>query len=452
MYENFSEAEMSKRKSIIFLSIISLLMAFLLVMTFIRFPVGTNKQYSFFKGIGQGYDFGGGTAYEVELLDSSDRIEDIDEVLETLKYRLDALGYTNSSVKAIKSNDPAVKDYRVRIEARGANNEYGKQNVDILTSDIQTVLAYGELKFYGGTEEDPSEEIFVGIENPVSKVEYNGAQTDGADAYYPVTITFSKQAYDELITNIRSGDYYLKVMIGDTELPLFGEVLLESYFAGRAISVYPTTETFAKQIVLQIESGGLPCEFNVQDMKKYQIESAFGNDIPLIACIIVGAFLLLSIAVLCVKFKGFGIAASLSLIDFMLIEMWMLVAIPGIKVSIASVLGILVATIIAIDGAILTGKRIQEEFARGKTVKASVNAGFKRALVPIISGCLIAGVVALCLFALTTAQVQAFAITLGIGAVAAAICGLLFTRMFTVLLLPLAKNKETFLNLKREDN
>jgi hypothetical protein len=42
-----------------------------------------------------------------------------------------------------------------------------------------------------------------------------------------------------------------------------------------------------------------------------------------------------------------------------------------------------------------------------------------------------------------------YVITLGVGAVISAICALVFTRMFTALILALVSDKEKFLNMKK---
>ena len=100
----------------------------------------------------------------------------------------------------------------------------------------------------------------------------------------------------------------------------------------------------------------------------------------------------------------------------------------------------------------ITARRISEEFQNGKTVKASFREGFNRSLYPIVNSTVICGVGALILFLLTSGQLKGLAITLGIGSVVSIISTLLFTRMFTNLILAVAKNKEALFNLKRKED
>ena len=84
---------MSKGKSITLLSIISVLVAFVLVMTFIRFPIGINNYNSVLGAIELDYDIEGGTAYTLKLAkDNVEDVEDVDKVVKTLDYRLRELG------------------------------------------------------------------------------------------------------------------------------------------------------------------------------------------------------------------------------------------------------------------------------------------------------------------------------------------------------------------------
>ena len=129
----------------------------------------------------------------------------------------------------------------------------------------------------------------------------------------------------------------------------------------------------------------------------------------------------------------------------------MLILIPGIKLSIGGVIGILFASILAIDGMVVTAKRVKEELHSGKTVKSAIRSGFRRALIPNLNACVISAILSILLFAFTTAEVKLFAITFGIGSVIAGIASLVFARMFIALLLPLVKNKENFLNVKKEE-
>ena len=140
------------------------------------------------------------------------------------------------------------------------------------------------------------------------------------------------------------------------------------------------------------------------------------------------------------------------MILFIDLYLFLLIAIPGIRVAFGGVIGFALAVLLAADGFIITSKRIKEEFARGKTVKSALKAGFTRALAPVLGESAISIAGALILFALTHGAVKNFALLFAVGAAVSAITTLLFARMFTSLILPLADYKESFFGLKRAED
>jgi preprotein translocase subunit SecD len=72
----------------------------------------------------------------------------------------------------------------------------------------------------------------------------------------------------------------------------------------------------------------------------------------------------------------------------------------------------------AIDGNVLIFERIREELRRGKTPRAAIQAGFRRALLPILDGHITTMITALVLYQYGTGPIKGFAVTLAIGLVA----------------------------------
>ena len=130
---------------------------------------------------------------------------------------MDALGYQTYSVKAAKSTDEAVKDYEIRIEAKASTNKYGEPDTASLASDVAVVAAYGELKFYGGSSSNPTDEILT--DGAVIKnAKYTGPTTGTDTTYYQVTVEFTDYAFKEIMDKINAGTFYFKMTLGDTTL------------------------------------------------------------------------------------------------------------------------------------------------------------------------------------------------------------------------------------------
>jgi preprotein translocase subunit SecD len=437
---------MSKGKSITLLTIVSVLLAALLALTFIRFPVGAAKTYTSALGAIQlDYDMEGGVAYTLRLTeDNEEEVEDISQVINTIEYRMNALGYSTYTVKAVKSTDKDVLDYDVRVEVKAT------ETVD---SDIAVAIATGEVAFYGGTSANPTEQILEG-KKVVNGATYNGAvsMTNGTAAYQ-LTISFTNVAYDYLVDAIKSAkdagnSYYLEIKLGDTVLLGGTSPIDETYFMNGSLPITSSTEASARQMVLQVASGGLKYEYEIVSAEK--ITSPYGANIATNSAIVIGGLFVILLAMLIVLYKGFGIISALSILAFMLGEVWMLIAVPGVVLSLGGVIGIALALILAVYSIAITASRVKQEYVYSdKTVKAAINKGFKQSLVPVISLNVVVGVVALAFFIFATGALRGFAVTLGIGAVLSAISALVFARMFTALVLPLVKDKEKFLNVKK---
>lgn len=447
---------MKKKTSIALLSIISVLMAFMIVMTFIRFPVGMKNYNSVLGAIETDYDISGGHAFTLTLHeDNIDPIKDenIQDVLDTIEYRLDALGYNSYSVKALKDSNNKDADYSIRIETKAKTNKYNEPDITTLVSDIAAVSAFGEIEFYGGSSADPTDKIFEDMD-VIKDASYNGMETGNNGTYYFGTkITFTNEAYDFLMDKLDEGSYYLSIKLGDRTLLSGSSSIEKEYFEGKSIVLRMSTtstdadtvaqfEANSRQTALQIKSGGLAYRFEVDD--GVAVSSPYGENVALISVITVAIVLLFSMIALAILYKGFGLIADLSMILFILIETAMLIAIPGIVVSLGSVIGIILATILCLDGMVITGQRIKEELNNKKTVKASFNAGFKRALMPIINITVVSAVVSGLLLIFSKGVLYGFAVTFGIGTLVSIVASALFTRLFAMLILPLAKNNEAF--------
>lgn len=438
---------MSKGKSITLLTIVSVLMAAILVMSLIRFPIGVKNYNSALGAIGLDYDVEGGIAYTMTLAEDNEvPVDDVNDVIETVKGRLEALGYTIYTIKSVKSVDDEVLDYDIRIEVK---------NTDSVSDDIAAVAAYGEVKFYGGESQDPTTRILEDI-SVIKDSQYLWAMSD-TDHY--ISFILTEEACDALIGLIGdASSYYLKVTCGEdaagNEITLLNTSISKSTLEqgkGELTISGLSSEKAAKQKALQIKNGGLPHKYELSAGEV--ITSPFGADLGLKLTIAVVTLLVIILIGLFVLYRGLGLIASLSMILFILFETWLLIGVPGIVVNLGGIVGILGATVLCALGMTVLMQRIKDEYANSKkTAKAAINKGFKAALVPTINLHVVSGLMAILLFAFTKGVINCFAITFGIGVVVSLISTLVFTRMYTALILPLVNDKEKFLRFKRADS
>lgn len=452
---------MKKGKSIILLSILSVIMAALLVLSFARFPIGIKNYNSFLGAIDLDYDLAGGYAYTCTLSDDNENeIEDTASFIKTVSDRVSALGYGTYSVKAITPTDETANDFKVRIEVKATDNA---------SQDISAVLAYGKLHFYGGTATDSIEEIFEDVE-AIKKATYSGASYYEGNAYQGFTVEFTKEAKSELDKLIKgASSYYLKITLGedgdanaitllDTTAGSFSIYSDGSnnnaYNNGKLSLSYGSDADVVERMVMQLNKGGIDYIFDLDKIESATVTAPLGDNFANIAVIVLAGLIVLALIIITVKNRGFGLVSLFSMIIFVTIYLFLFIAIPGITVNVGGIVGALLSIILTVFGILVSLKKINEDYASGKTVKAAFKNGFKRALVPVISSFVIALLVSIFTFVLTGGIVKNFAIALAIGSLLGAFVVLLIFRMFSALLLPLAKpeRQEKFFGLKREDD
>jgi preprotein translocase subunit SecD len=83
----------------------------------------------------------------------------------------------------------------------------------------------------------------------------------------------------------------------------------------------------------------------------------------------------------------------------------------------------------AVDANVLIYERIREELRQGRTVLASVDAGYNRAMSSIIDGHLTTVISGLIMFMLGSGPIKGFAVTLTLGILTSMFAAIMITRL-----------------------
>lgn len=432
---------MNRKKSIVLLVVMAIVLAVLTFMTFASFPIpgyknGTMRYNSFLGTIDLDSDLDDGVCYELTLryeISSEDEEIDEKEVIKTLKNRLQSLGYHSSVVTAFKAEGNDDYSYRVEMKA-----------TDTASTDIAVVASYGELEFSDG------DGAFIMDADGVSSAKYRATTTSGETSHF-VELKFT----DEGLATLRSAmsnstsdsGFTLRISLGETEL--FSNTLEESYITNNSIYITSSTAETARQLALQISSGGLAYEYEISD--QMTVSSSLGvNAKSYVVWGTAAAVLVIFIALILI-FGGLGLIADLTIFSFLLVEILMMILVPGITLNFAGVIGILTAIALTVNNMAIIMVRVREEYRNGKTIKAAVKTSFGRSLATVLETNIILGAIALAIFFICPGYVQCFAITFGIGVVVSTLATLFLSRLLAYMALPLFGEKsEGFLKLKRE--
>jgi len=181
----------------------------------------------------------------------------------------------------------------------------------------------------------------------------------------------------------------------------------------------------AQDLALTLKAGALPIPLKI--VEERQVGASLGADSIRkgITAGLVGTALVILIMV--GYYRLSGVLAVLALGLYILFTFGGLAAL-GATLTLPGLAGLVLSIGIAVDANVLIFERIREELLLGKTIRLSVDEGFKHAMNAIIDSNVSAVLTALFLFQFGTGPVKGFAVTLIMGIAASMITAVFVTR------------------------
>ncbi len=410
---------MGKRVGVFLASI--LVLALLVSITVFGFKVGNFAIPSAAEGIKQGLDLKGGSSitFEAQLEDGYDMSaleDDMATVQTILQRRLDSLNYSEATVQL-------VGDKRVMVEIPAVNDP--EEAVQMLgkTALLQFADADGNV-------------VLSGNDIVSASAEYGQLQQGGVSQHY-IALKLSDDAVAKFaeatrVAANRAGEEknFIAILL-DNEVqstPFVGEEYKTTGINTAEVTITvgsggedASPAQYAKDLAAIINSGRLP--FNLKDVELRTVGATLGEE-ALSKSLVAGLIgLILVLLFMLIVYRVPGIVADLALIFYAAL-MVIIMALLGVNLSLPGMAGIILSIGMAVDANVIIFERIKEELRLGKTIRASVDAGYKRAFTAILDSNITTMIAAVVLYLLGTGTIRGFAITLGLGVIVS---------MFTVL-------------------
>jgi len=186
----------------------------------------------------------------------------------------------------------------------------------------------------------------------------------------------------------------------------------------------------AQDLALVLRAGALPVPLKVVETR--QIGASLGQD-SIDKGIRAGVLAVaLVVLIMVVYYRFSGMLAVCALILFSLFTMAILAGFGG-ALTLPGLAGFVLSIGIAVDANVLIFERIREELAHGKTVRASIDEGFRHAMTAIIDTNVSTVLTAAVLYQFGTGPVRGFAVTLIAGIVASMVSAIFVVRTFYLL-------------------
>lgn len=348
-------------------------------------------------GIKRGLDLAGGSVIVFEAdTEAAVSEDDMTAVKAVLRNRLDTQGYYEATVSQ-------QGDKRVRVE------------IPSITNPEEAVALLGATAKLTFRDKDNNIVLEGGTDVKSAKAAYEAMDASGTKGYLvqlQLTSEGRKKFADatEKISAYADGENYIAIYLD--EAGISAPRVSEKIDSEDCVITGDFTSEQAKTLAGQIQSGQLP--FALKDVELRSVGPQLGEK-ALENSLLAGAIgLLLVILFMIIMYRMCGLIASVSLVGYVSIVA-IILAVCRINLTLPGIAGIILTIGTAVDANVIIFERIKEELSNGKTIRASVDAGFKRAFSAIVDSNITTMIAAAVLYVFGTGTIKGFAITLFIG-------------------------------------
>jgi SecD/SecF fusion protein len=203
---------------------------------------------------------------------------------------------------------------------------------------------------------------------------------------------------------------------------------IQTAITGGSGQIYGSfTPQSANDLSVLLRAGALPASLDV--VEERTVTASLGAD-SIQGGVVAGIVsAITTLTFMLIAYGLFGVFANIALILNISLIVGLL-SVLGATLTLPGIAGIVLTMGMAVDANVLIYERIREERAAGKSVVASIEAGFDRAMSAILDSNITTLIAAVVLFFLGSGPVQGFAVTLALG-----ILTTLFTAYFVTRLI-----------------
>ena len=358
-------------------------------------------------GIRRGLDLVGGSSitYEANLpegYNTGNLEKDMNTVQAMLRARLTAQGLTEANVvlqgdRRVTVEIPAIKNPEEAVQTLGK------------TAQLTFVNAAGE-EFMNGADVESAKSAF-------SPIESNGPSVNHVELTFKKDAVSKWAAATKAAANATDGSNYIAIMMDEDAISVASvaqQYAAEGINSQNCIISGNFTAESAAELANLINIGQLPFTLSQDELRTVGPELGSNALHNSFLALVIGVILIALLMLVVYRLPGF--ISIISLGFFMVIEA-IILSVFHINLSLPGIAGIVLSVGMAVDANVIIFERIKEELRAGKSVKASIDSGFKRAFTAILDSNVTTLIAAVVLYFLGTGTVVGFAMTLGLGVI-----------------------------------
>jgi preprotein translocase subunit SecD len=352
--------------------------------------------------IKQGLDLKGGVYVVLEAVDTPEASvtdERVKQAMAIIENRVNAFGVAEPIVQQEGSRRIIVELAGVSDPDEAVRNLIKTAYLEFKTEDGKTVLTGRQLKTAQESTNAQSGQPEVNLE----------FEPDGA----------------QIFANVTAANVGKRIFIVLDGVVVQSPTVREAIPNGKAqISPYESLEA-AHNVAILLRSGALPIKVDV--MEKRTVGPSLGAD-SLNKSVAAG---LAGVGIIFLFMIGYyrvpGLVATLALIIYTLIVLLIFAGLH-VTMTLPGVAGFLLSMGMAVDTNIIIFERLKEELWAGKSLRAAIDAGFKRAFVAVLDSHVTTLIAGMILYYFGTGPIKGFGITLSIGVIASLFTAVAMTR------------------------
>jgi len=363
-----------------------------------------------------GLDIKGGVTVLLEAV-PTDEVPEIDDdamsrAVAIISQRVNALGVVEPEVVREGSR-------RIRVSLPGFEDQEAVLNVIGKTAQLT----------FAGISVNDKGEVVIG-ETIVTGNDLIDAREalDGNKPY--VSIKFNNAAGEKMraFTAANVGQYLAIMLDG---VPISTPIIEEAVGAEASISNMESLGK-AQELAIMLRSGALPVKLETRDFRAVGPTLGLASLQKSVYAGLVGLGLVVLFMIL--FYRGFGFAANLALVTYTLLVLWFLAAINA-TLTLPGIAGIILGIGMAVDANVIIFERIKEELRTGRTMRAAMAAGFRRAIWTVMDANITTVIGAGVLYWFGTGPIRGFAVTLMISIGISMLTAIFATRFLMNLML-----------------
>jgi SecD/SecF fusion protein len=210
----------------------------------------------------------------------------------------------------------------------------------------------------------------------------------------------------------------------------------EPFLTGSGEITGSFTAQSANDLAVLLRAGALPAPLKV--LEERTVGAELGADSVKAGKYSALAGLFLVALFMVARYGLFGLFADVAL-TLNIVLLFAALTLFGATLTLPGIAGIVLTMGMAVDANVLIYERIREEQRNGRSMLASIDTGFRRAMATIIDANATHLIASLILFELGSGPVRGFAVTLGVGIITSFFTAVMVTRLIVVLWLKAAR-------------